>query len=315
MNSNTKLSPLLVEAKDQYIHQLAEIIAPYVIHSVNGAYAYAKKHAKYGQTTVEFQKKLKEIPQWNSNTINQQVSAISSKYRFLSDLIAACFVSYVKILSSVKIHAQKPNIRLKLPADDVFVHRVFALSAKEFYIDPALVKADRATRMSIVRRSVETAVRDLLPIQDILRAYLGNTVDDDGVNPEEIDGDDEFDLSASSVAESEAASSPAASPVASPFAPPPAVLQSGVGQDQALAQLQQILGQQQAVSQAASLQAQVYPPPMESTTRMIVPSPLAAPSPLVAPSPAKSIRVPLGNPGAFVTPLGFDDAGEDRFFK
>lgn len=311
MNSNTKLSPLLVEAKDQYIHQLAEIIAPYVIHSVNGAYQYAKKHAKYGQSTVEFQKKLKEIPQWNSNTIHQQVSAISSKYRFLSDLIAACFVSYVKILSSVKIHAQKPNIRLKLPADDVFVHRVFALSAKEFYIDPALVKADRATRMGIVRRSVETAVRDLLPIQDILRAYLGNTVDDDGVNPEEIDGD-EFDLSASSVAESEPVASPVASPVAQPM--------SGIGQEQALAQLQQILGQQaasqaasQAVSQAVSQAASPYPDP--ATTRVIAPSPLMAAAPSVAPSPAKSIRVPLGNPGAFVTPLGFDDAGEDRFFK
>jgi hypothetical protein len=311
MNSNTKLSPLLVEAKDQYIHQLAEIIAPYVIHSVNGAYQYAKKHAKYGQSTVEFQKKLKEIPQWNSNTIHQQVSAISSKYRFLSDLIAACFVSYVKILSSVKIHAQKPNIRLKLPADDVFVHRVFALSAKEFYIDPALVKADRATRMGIVRRSVETAVRDLLPIQDILRAYLGNTVDDDGVNPEEID-EDEFDLSASSVAESEPAASPVASPIASPVASPVAQPMSGIGQEQALAQLQQILGQQQAASQAVSQAAspQAYP----DTTRVIAPSPLMM-APSIAPSPAKSIRVPLGNPGAFVTPLGFDDAGEDRFFK
>lgn len=311
MNSNTKLSPLLVEAKDQYIHQLAEIIAPYVIHSVNGAYQYAKKHAKFGQSTVEFQKKLKEIPQWNSNTIHQQVSAISSKYRFLSDLIAACFVSYVKILSSVKIHAQKPNIRLKLPADDVFVHRVFALSAKEFYIDPSLVKADRATRMGIVRRSVETAVRDLLPIQDILRAYLGNTVDDEGVNPEEID-EDEFDLSASPVAESEAASSPVASPVASPVPQP----MSGIGQEQALAQLQQILGQQ-AASQAASPQspqALAYSPAAVDTTKVIAPSPLMAP-PVVAPSPAKSIRVPLGNPGAFVTPLGFDDAGEDRFFK
>jgi hypothetical protein len=311
MNSNTKLSPLLVEAKDQYIHQLAEIIAPYVIHSVNGAYQYAKKHAKYGQSTVEFQKKLKEIPQWNSNTIHQQVSAISSKYRFLSDLIAACFVSYVKILSSVKIHAQKPNIRLKLPADDVFVHRVFALSAKEFYIDPALVKADRATRRGIVRRSVETAVRDLLPIQDILRAYLGNTVDDDGVNPEEID-EDEFDLSASSVAESEPAASPVASPIASPVASPVAQPMSGIGQEQALAQLQQILGQQQAASQAVSQAAspQAYP----DTTRVIAPSPLMM-APSIAPSPAKSIRVPLGNPGAFVTPLGFDDAGEDRFFK
>ena len=94
-------------------------------------------------------------------------------------------------------------------------------------------------------------------------------------------------------------------------------LQSGIGQEQALAQLQQILGQQQAVSQAVSPQAPpqqlAYPSMAADTTRVIAPSPLMAPS--IAPSPAKSIRVPLGNPGAFVTPLGFDDAGEDRFFK
>ena len=190
MNSTAKLSPLLVEAKDQYIRQLSEIMAPFVVHSINGAYQHAKKNAKRGQVVVEFQRKLRDVQRWNSTTIDQQVRAISRKYPFVQDLIAACFVSYVKILSSVKIHAAQPNIRLKLPSDDVFIHRVFTLAAKEFYMKPTLVQADRAERMEAVRLAVENSVRELLPISDILRAYLGNTVDADGVDPNELDDDD-----------------------------------------------------------------------------------------------------------------------------
>jgi hypothetical protein len=102
----------------------------------------------------------------------------------------------VKILSSVKIHSKRPHIQLKLPADDVFVHKVFVNAAKSFYLDPALVKAPRDVRLALVRSAVETSVRELLPTEDILRAYLGGSVDADGVQTDQID-EEEIDLSPS----------------------------------------------------------------------------------------------------------------------
>ena len=196
MSANQKLSPLLVDAKNEYIFQIADVIAPFSINVVNQMYMAAKKNAGFGKPTKEFQMKLREIPLWNQSRIDAQVTAITNKYKYFPELVAAAFVSYVKILSSVKIHSHKPHIQLKLPADDVFVHKVFVNVAKTFYLDPALVKAPREVRLAIVRNAVETSVRELLPTEDILRAYLGGSVDADGVQTDQIDGE-EIDLSPS----------------------------------------------------------------------------------------------------------------------
>lgn len=301
MNSS-KLSPLLVEAKDQYIHQLAEIFAPFVVHAVNSAYQYAKKHAGFGKSTVEFQRKLKEIPQWNASVIAQHVTAISSKYPFFSDLVAACFVSYVKIMSSVKIHANKPNIRLRLPSDDAFVHRVFSLAAKDFYVDPSLVKASRETRMNVVRRAVEGAVRDLLPIRDILKAYLGNTVDQEGVDTNELDESE--DDSPSPPPRSSRSPSPQPSPSPEP-SPEPSPRPSYEPSPQPPAEPASPRKETQVVQVPMTSSSPAAAVPQERVMAEL--QKILASAKVSAAAPA--------SPGAFVTPLGFDDATGDKFFK
>lgn len=183
------LTPLLIDAKREYVGQLTDVLAPFVVNYLAAVYVAAQRQDSR-QVSLLFQKALRDIPHWNANTIHERTMEIQGKYTFLGDLIAACFVAYVKILSSVKLHQQKPNIRLKLPANDTFVHRVYVNVAREFYNSPSTIKADRATKLGIVRMAVEGAVRDMLPIEDILKAYLGNTIDDHAVNPAEL-ADDE----------------------------------------------------------------------------------------------------------------------------
>ena len=192
MDSSAGLTPLLIDAKREYVGQLTDVLAPYVINYVQQIYLHAVQQHR-GQATLAFQRKLREIPQWGANMIQHHTGEVQNRYAFLGDLIAACFVAYVKILSSIKLHQQKPNIRLRLPANDVFVHKVYINAAREFYANPALVKADRAAKAAIVRGAVEASVRDMLPIEDILKAYLGNTVDaaDHTMNPGEM-ADEEF---------------------------------------------------------------------------------------------------------------------------
>ena len=221
----------------------------------------------------------------------------------------------------MKIHSHKPHIQLKLPADDVFVHKVFVNVAKTFYLDPALVKAPREVRLAIVRNAVETSVRELLPTEDILRAYLGGSVDADGVQTDQIDGE-EIDLSPSpedvvetgSPANSVSSSLEAVSALGDPqisTSPAPSYA-AHVSADQNAA----------AVAQLQSLMQQSAPPPI----------PMSNPIPSVSPSPMPQmqqqqqqqpqvIQVPRANPsyGAFVSPqmrgLGLDGAQGDQFFS
>lgn len=190
MDTATGLTPLLIDAKREYVGQLTDVLAPYVINHIQALYLAAAQ-ASRNAPVLAFQRRLREIQQWNGTTIQQQTAEVQNKYSFLSDLIAACFVAYVKILSSVKLHQQKPNIRLRLPSNDTFVHKVYIHTAREFYANPAMVKADRGTKVTVVRQAVEASVRDMLPIEDILKAYLGNTVDsaDHTMNPAEMADD------------------------------------------------------------------------------------------------------------------------------
>lgn len=192
MDAAPGLTPLLIDAKREYVGQLTDVLAPFVINYVQALYLAAVQQHR-NAATLAFQRGLRDIPQWNAPTVAQRTSEIQGRYSFLGDLIAACFVAYVKILSSVKLHQQKPNIRLRLPANDVFVHKVYVHTAREFYANPALVKADRAAKTAVVRAAVEASVRDMLPIEDILKAYLGNTIDssDHTMNPGEMVDDGE----------------------------------------------------------------------------------------------------------------------------
>lgn len=318
MSANQKLSPLLVEAKDEYIKQLADVIAPFSINTVNQLYMAAKKNAGFGKPAKEFQMKLREIPVWNQSMIDAQVTAITNKYKYFPELVAAAFVSYVKILSSVKIHSHRPHIQLKLPADDVFVHKVFVNVAKTFYLDPALVKSPREVRLAIVRNAVETSVRELLPTEDILRAYLGGSVDANGVQTDQID-DEEIDLSPSPEGVVETGSP--ANSVSSSLEAVSALGDQQISTSPApsyAAQIPTNANNAAAVAQLQSLLQQTAPPPI----------PMSQPLPSVSPSPAMPqqqippvIQVPRANPyaGAFVSPqmrgLGLEGASGDTFFN
>lgn len=176
MDAAAGLTPLLIDAKREYVGQLTDVLAPYVLNRFASLYVAAQR-ATPKTPVLTFQRALRDIPAWNAGAIQQYTQEVQSKYSFLGDLIAACFVAYVKILSSVKLHQQKPNIRLKLPTNDAFVHKVYVHAAREFYTTPSLIGADRASRTAVVKMAVEASVRDMLPIEDILKAYLGNTVD------------------------------------------------------------------------------------------------------------------------------------------
>lgn len=186
------LTPLLIDAKREYVGQLSDVLAPFVLNHFVNVYVAVQKLDK-ASPTLTFQRALREIPAWNSVAVAQKTAEVQNRYKFLGDLIAACFVAYVKVLSSVKLHQHKPNIRLRLPSNETFVHKVYVHAAREFYNAPALLNADRAAKLGVVRAAVEASVRDMLPIEDILKAYLGNTVDaaDNTMNPDEFDREED----------------------------------------------------------------------------------------------------------------------------
>ena len=178
------LTPLLIDAKKEYTLRLAEVMSPFVIQFIDTTYRTAKKEAGDRKAFLEFQSKLRQVPSWNQAIIEQYTRDIENRYGYFSDLVAAVFVTYVKVLSSIKISSDRPNVKLKLPQNSAFVHQVYLNTAKNFYENPYVVKESQQTKASLVLNAIESSVRTMLPLGDVLEAYLSSAVNEDNmINP------------------------------------------------------------------------------------------------------------------------------------
>ena len=190
---------VLVEAKKEYLAQLCCVVCPHMITTFENLYTEANTIAKGKKVLIQYQKLLKEVPNWNNHMIHQHAEKMSSSCGWFSDLLAAVFVSYVKILSSVRINSETKKISLKLPSDDVFIHGCFTNAAKELYKDPYVYHEEMSEYerdANLTRRfitCIETTVKDMIPIQEILKTYISHKneieIDNNKVEEEPEDPD------------------------------------------------------------------------------------------------------------------------------
>jgi hypothetical protein len=187
---------VLVEAKKEYLAQLCCVMCPQMIEVFESMYAEANNISKGRKVLQQYQKLLKEVPNWNNHIIHQHVDKLNSTCGWFNDLLAAVFVSYVKILSSVRINSENKKISLKLPSNDVFIHGCFTNAAKDLYKDPYVYHEEMSeydrdanlTRRFVV--CIETTVKDMIPIQEILKTYIANKSEIEFENKPEEDTED-----------------------------------------------------------------------------------------------------------------------------
>lgn len=172
---------VLVEAKKEYMEQLCSLLCPLMIETFLETYREAIKMSKNKQVLIQYQKLLKEVPNWNNHIVKQHTTRLCDACSWFSDLLAAVFVSCVKILSSVRLNAENKKISVKLPSNEVFVHGCYVAAAKELYKDPYIYhdqnvseyerEANLSKRFTLC---IEETVKAMIPIQQILHTYISN---------------------------------------------------------------------------------------------------------------------------------------------
>ena len=101
------------------------------------------------------------------------------------DHVAAVFVSNIQILSCVRLDTEnKKDIHIKIPTRDSFIHKVLIQCAENIFQDPLLFwheisygekRENTKKKQSLIDESIKEAIREMLPIQDILKEYLAET--------------------------------------------------------------------------------------------------------------------------------------------
>ena len=169
---------VLVDAKKEYLNQLAIIMVPFMIETFQDVYNESVNRSKNKKVLAMNQLLLKDVKVWNDNIIKQHNDEIIHSCSWFNELVAAVFVSHIKILSTVKLSAESNKISVKLPTNERFVHACYVAVAKELYKDPYVYheEADEFVRdEKLFERfniCISATVKELIPIQDILRVNM-----------------------------------------------------------------------------------------------------------------------------------------------
>ena len=182
---------ILVEAKKEYTNQLQKILTPRIYEGFKSIYEeilkvltdeIQEKKTQSSSVIKTFQKTLKEIPQWNQEMINNEYNRIekTSNCDYFDNLIEAVFITNTKILTSVQINDDKSqNIKINIPQSPHFIHKCYMECAKEIYKNPYIFDQSKnllskekhinlRDALNLIDNSINNAIRELLPIRDIL---------------------------------------------------------------------------------------------------------------------------------------------------
>lgn len=182
---------VLTEAKREYIGQLCHLMCPVMIETFDKLFEEAYTLSKGRKVLIMYQKLLKEVPNWNEGMSRQHTDNITNRCAWFNDLLAAVFVSCVKILSSVRLGKDNKKISLKLPTNETFVQTCYNNVAKDLYKDPYIFSESQNEHLrdeKLFQRFstvIEATVRELIPIQQILQTYMNNEREDIDVGGEE----------------------------------------------------------------------------------------------------------------------------------
>ncbi len=137
---------------------------------------------------MTFQNILSRIPKWNEEIIKKETSRIVEKSgcSYLEDLLTCVHIAQLKILSSIRTGKSQKKVEIDIPKLNGFIHKVYIHISRELYanvylfekgIAPLVFQQNRSKVNEIIKESILNAIRDSIPVEQLLRAYLDETTD------------------------------------------------------------------------------------------------------------------------------------------
>jgi hypothetical protein len=182
----------LHSSRDEWCARLVSILTPLVIEGIrsifNEAWKMATDNDEATKYLMTFQNLLCRVPKWNSVIIEEERQRIieRSACGYLEDLITCVHIIQLKILTCVRVGNKQKKIDIVIPKLDAFLHKVYIHVARKVYsnvylfeknISPLLVQKNNRELELIVQECILTAIRESIPTEAIIRAYLDESIE------------------------------------------------------------------------------------------------------------------------------------------
>jgi len=184
----------LHEARNEWCSRLVSIFTPLVDEGFRSIFNEAWKMCvdtdEMGKYLMTFQNLLTRIPKWNSVLIEEERKRIieRSGCNYLEDLITCVHIIQLKVLTCIRAGNKQKKIDISIPKLDHFIHKVYLHTARKIYsnvylfeknVNPLQMQKNAREMEMIIQDCILIAIRDSIPTEAIIRAYMDESVEQD----------------------------------------------------------------------------------------------------------------------------------------
>ena len=186
----------LHESKNEWGARLVTILTPLVIDGYKSileeAVKLCKENNEPDKYLMTFQNFISRIPKWNATIIETEKKRICEKSgcSYLEDLVTCVHIIQLKILTAMRVGQKQKKIDINIPKLDDFIHKVYINVARKVYknvylfevnIPPLQIQKHHRELEIIIQESILNTLRESIPVEAILKAYMDETIEEDVV--------------------------------------------------------------------------------------------------------------------------------------
>lgn len=183
----------LYESKNEWASRLVNILTPLIQEGFRSIFdeavklcAGSKEQDKYLMT---FQNLLSRVPKWNPNIIKDETARIKERSTcgYLEDLITCVHIIHLKCMTVMRVGTKQKKVDIKIPQLSDFIHKIYVNSARKLYsnvyifekgIQPLHTQRNNREFEIIVKECIYNTIRDNIPVEDLIKMYLEETIED-----------------------------------------------------------------------------------------------------------------------------------------
>ena len=184
----------LHESKNEWGSRLVTILTPLIIDGyksiLDESIKLCRENGENDKYLMTFQNLISRIPKWNSQIIETERKRICEKSgcNYLEDLVTCVHIIQLKILTAMRVGQKQKKIDINIPKLDDFIHKTYINVARKVYknvylfevnVQPLQIQKNHRELEIIVQECILNTLRESIPVEAILKAYMDETVEED----------------------------------------------------------------------------------------------------------------------------------------
>jgi hypothetical protein len=184
----------LTESQNEWCARLVSILTPLIISGFRSIFNEALKlcieNDEEGKYLMTFQNFIARITKWNPTMIKEETDRIkeSSGCGYLEELVTCVHIIKLKALTCARVGQKQKKISINVPPLEDFIHKIYINCARKVYTNvylfdkscpPLQIQKHNRELELITKESILLTIRESIPVESLLRAYLDETQETD----------------------------------------------------------------------------------------------------------------------------------------